>query len=234
LSVLPVVGLTLVWTADRPLPRTIWGELVHFPSEGRESRLMRHMTDTVFTRFAAGSGWGFAVIVVAAVAALAVALPTKSWVFPRDLRRHPWRVGAIAAVAIAVLTGAQYVAAKPTVLSTSVSGSTTVTFPGYQVDFGFTVVNETGTYLPHAVLMITLPPGMQLIARPTFERGHGCTGTLTLVCGLSFLEAHMATHVHLSVRIAPDAPSRVTVRAWGVAGDSVGPKASFTVTIGSN
>jgi hypothetical protein len=74
---------------------------------------------------------------------------------------------------------------------------------------------------------------MQLIGRPTFERGHGCTGTSKLVCGLSFLEAHMTTTEHLGVRITPDAAPRQKVTAWGVAGDSVGPKVSYTVTIGS-
>ena len=151
----------------------------------------------------------------------------------RRLRRRPGRAVAVAIVAIALLTGAQYVAAKPTVLTTSISGTTNVTFPGYEVDFAFTVVNDSGTYLPKAALMIRLPPGMQLVGRPTFERAHGCTGTSALVCGLSFLEAHMTTTEHLGVRIAPDAASKQKVTAWGVAGDSVGPKVSYTVTIGS-
>ena len=233
LSVVPVLGLMIVASQNPPIHHTIWGELFHLPSDGRESRLMRHMTDTIFTWISAGSGWGFAVIVVGAFAALVVALPASPWKFPGDLRRRPWRAGAVVAVAIALLTGAQYVAAKPTVLSTSISGTTNVTFPGYEVDFAFTVVNDSGKYLPHAALMITLPPGMQLIGRPTFERGHGCTGTSTLVCGLSFLEAHMTTTEHLGVRITPDAASKQKVTAWGVAGDSVGPKVSYTVTIGS-
>jgi hypothetical protein len=231
LSVLPVVALTLVWASDRPIHQTIWGELVRLPYEGRESRLMRHMTDTVFTWIAAGSGWGFAVMAVAALAALAVAL--SSWQLPGDLRRYPWRAGAIVTAAIAVLTAAEYVAAKPTVVSTSISATTTVAFPGEEVDFAVIVVNKTGKYLPDAVLMIRLQPGMQLLGRPTFERGKGCTGTSTLACGLSFLEAHMTTRVHFSVRIAPDAPASVKATAWGVAGDAVGPKASFAVRIGS-
>ncbi len=203
------------------------------PSQGRESRLMRHMTDTVFKWISAGSGWGFAVIVVAAFAALVLALPTRPWELRRDARLHPWRAGAILAVAIALLTAAEYVAAKPTVLSTSVSASTGAAFPGDEVDFTVTVVNETGTYLPHAVLMIRLPPGVELLGRPTFERGKGCSGSSTLVCGLSFLEAHMTTREHLGVRIAPTATSSVKLTAWGIAGDAVGPKATFTVAVGS-
>ena len=194
---------------------------------------MRHMTDTVFTWISAGSGWGFALIVVGAFAALVFALPTRAWTFPGDLRRRVWPAAAVVVVAIALLTGAEYVAAKPTVLTISISGTTNVTFPGYEVDFAFTVVNDSGTYLPNATLMIRLPPGMQLIGRPTFERGHGCTGTFELVCGLSFLEAHMTTTEHLGVRIAPDAAPKQKVTAWGVAGDSIGPKVSYTVTVGS-
>ena len=233
LSVLPVVGLTIVWSQNPPLHQTIWGELVRLPSEGRDSRLMRHMTDTVFKWISAGSGWGFAVIVVAAAAALALALPTRPWALRRDARHHPWQAGAIAVAAIALLTATEYVAARPTVLSTSISATTSAAFPGEEVDFTVTVVNETGKYLPHAVLMIKLPPGMQLLGRPTFERGHGCTGTSTLACGLSFLEAHMTTRVHVGVRIAPGTASDAKVTAWGLAGEAVGPKTSFTVAIGS-
>jgi len=229
LSVLPVVGLTIVWSQNPPLHQTIWGELVRLPAEGRQSRLMRHMTDTVFKWIAAGSGWGFAVIVVAAAAALVLALPTRPW----QLRHHRRRAGAIAAAGIALLSAAQYVAAKPTVLSTSISATTSAAFPGEEVDFTVTVVNESAKYLPHAVLMIALPPGMQLLGRPTFERGHGCAGTVALACGLSFLEAHMTTRVHVGVRIAPGAAANAKVTAWGVAGDAVGPKASFAVAIGS-
>jgi hypothetical protein len=233
LSVVPVLGLMVVASQNPLLHQTIWGELAHLPFQGRESRLMRHMTDTIFKWIAAGSGWGFAVIVVAAAAALMLALPTRPWELRRDVRRHPWRVSAVVVAAIALLTAAEYVAAKPTVLSTSISGSTSASFPGDEVDFTITVVNETGTYLPHAVLMIRLPPSLELLGRPTFERGRGCSGSSTLVCGLSFLEAHMTTREHLGVRIAPNATSSVKLTAWGIAGDAVGPKASFTVAVGS-
>ena len=233
LSVLPVVGLTIVWSQNPPLHQTIWGELARLPAEGRQSRLMRHMTDTIFKWISAGSGWGFAVIVVAAAAALVVALPTGPWEVRRDARHHPWRFGAIVVAAIGLLTASEYVAAKPTVLSTSIAATTAAAFPGEEVDFTFTVVNESPKYLPHAVLMIRLPPDMQLLGRPTFERGHGCTGTSSLVCGLSFLEVHMTTRVHVGVRIAPGASANAKVTAWGVAGEAVGPKASFTVAVGS-
>jgi hypothetical protein len=229
LSVLPVVGLTIVWSQNPPLHQTIWGELLRLPAEGRQSRLMRHMTDTVFKWIAAGSGWGFAVIVVAAAAALVLALPTRPW----QLRHHRRHAGAIIVAGIALLSAAQYVAAKPTVLSTSISATTSAAFPGEEVDFTVTVVNESAVYLPHAMLMIELPPEMRLLGRPTFERGHGCTGTVALACGLSFLEAHMTTRVHVGVRIAPGASANAKVTAWGVAGDAVGPKASFAVAIGS-
>ena len=107
-------------------------------------------------------------------------------------------------------------------------------FPIHEVDFTVGVVNRTSEYLPHAALMIRLAPGMRLLGRPTHERGRGCTGDSTLACDLDFLEGHMETRVHLGVRIEPNAPARVALTAWGVAGDEAGPKTSFTVVTGSS
>jgi hypothetical protein len=229
LSVLAVFGLTLIWSSNPPIHGTIWGELARVPSEGRASGLMRHMTDNVFGWSSAGSGWGLAVMVAAAVAALALGLPRRGW----DVRQHPWRAGGAVAIGLALAVGALHVATKPIELHTSIVGTASAAFPGDEVDFTVGIVNRTSEYLPHAVLMIRLPPGMRLLGRPTHERGRGCTGSSTLACDLDFLEGHMATKVQLGVRIEPNAASTLAVSAWGLAGDVAGPKSSFTVVTGS-
>jgi hypothetical protein len=228
-SVLAVLGLTIVWSAHPQLHGTIWGELARVPSEGRASGLMRHMTDNVLGWTSAGSGWGLAVMVGAASAALALALPGR----PLELRRHPWRAAVAAAVGLALVAGALHIARAPIDLHTTINASSSAAFPGDEVDFNIDVVNDTSEYLPHASLIIRLPDGMRLLGPPTHERGRGCRGDTTVTCDLDFLEGHMRTAVRLGVRIEPTAGSRLSVAAWGVAGDVRGPTASFTVVTGS-
>jgi hypothetical protein len=168
-------------------------------------------------------------MVGAAAAALAVALPRRSF----DLRRHPWRAAAAVAICLLLVGGALHVARPPIDLHTSINASSTAAFPGDEVDFDVDVVNDTSEYLPHALLMIRLPPGMRLLGPPTHERGRGCSGDPTLTCDLDFLEGHMRTAVRLGVRIGADAGSHLTLAAWGVAGDVRGPTASFTIVTGS-
>jgi hypothetical protein len=190
---------------------------------------MRHMTDNVLGWTSAGSGLGLAVMVGSAAAALAVALPRRAL----DLRRHPWRTAVAAAIGLALAGGALHIARAPIDLHTSINASSTAAFPGDEVDFNVAVVNDTSEFLPHASLVIRLPAGMRLLGPPTHERGRGCRGDPTLTCDLDFLEGHMHTAVRLGVRIGADAGSRLTVAAWGVAGDVRGPTASFTIITGS-
>jgi hypothetical protein len=229
-SVVAVVGLTLVWSQHPPIRNTIWGELVRATYEGRASGLMRHMTDNALGWTRAGDEWGLAAIVGAAVAALAISLPRDGW----DVRRRPWRAALAAAVGLALVAGALRIARAPIDLKTSIESTATAAFPGDEVDFTVGVVNNTAEYLPRARLMIRLPPGMRLLGPPTHERGTGCSGSSTLSCDLDFLEGHMATRVHLGVRIEPSAAARLAVSAWGVSGDVTGPRTSFTVVTGSS
>ena len=228
-SVIAVFGLTLVWAGHPPIHGTIWGELARVPSEGRASGLMRHMLDNVLGWTALGSSWGLAVMVASAAAALAVALIPSGW----DLRHHRWRLVAVAAVGVVLVAGALRIATKPIDLRTSIDASASAAFPGDEVDFTVGVVNRTSEYLPHATLMIRLPQGMRLLGPPTHERGTGCKGGSILACNLDFLEGHMETRVHLGVRVEPGAASRLVVSAWGLGGDVVGPKTSYTVITGS-
>jgi hypothetical protein len=229
LSVLPVLGLMLIYTGHPPIHNTIWGELGRLVTEGRASGLMRHMTPNVLSWTSAGPGWGLAVTAAAAAVALVLALVRGGW----DVRRRPWRTAAAIALCLALVAGALRVTTKPIDLRSSIEATASAAFPGDEVDFTVGVVNRTSEYLPHAVLMIRLPPGMRLLGPPTHERGRGCAGRSTLACDLDFLEGHMETRVHLGVRIEPSAAPRLAVTAWGVAGDVTGPKTSFTVVTGS-
>jgi hypothetical protein len=229
LSVTAVFGLTLVYAPNPPIHQTIWGELARVWTEGRASGLMRHMTPNILGLAGAGSGWGLGLMLAAATAALVVALPRREW----DVRTQRWRVGAAAALGLALVGGALRIAAKPVDLRSSIAASASAAFPGDEVDFTVGIVNDTAEYLPHASLMIQLPEGVRLLGRPTYERGKGCSGTTLLACNLDFLEGHMATRVHLGVRIEPSAAATIAVTAWGVSGDVVGPKSSARVVTGS-
>jgi hypothetical protein len=229
-SVLAVFGLTLVWANHPPIHGTIWGELARVPSEGRASGLMRHMLDNVLGWTRLGSGWGLGVMLASAATAVALALAPSGW----DVRHHRWRLVAAGAGVVLLVAAALHIATKPIDLRTSIASTASAAFPGDEVDFTVGVVNRTAEYLPHATLMIQLPQGMRLLGPPAHERGRGCKGSTTLACDLDFLEGHMETKVHLGVRVEPDAASRLVVSAWGLGGDVVGPKTSFTVITGSS
>jgi hypothetical protein len=149
------------------------------------------------------------------------------------VRHHRWRLVAAVAGVVALVAGALHIATKPIDLRASIESTASAAFPGDEVDFTIGIVNRTSEYLPHATLMIRLPQGMRLLGPPTHERGTGCKGDSTLSCDLDFLEGHMETRVHLGVRVEPDAASRLVVSAWGLGGDVVGPKTSYTVVTGS-
>lgn len=229
LSVLAVFGLTLIYASNAPLHGTIWGELVRVLTEGRASGLMRHMADNVLGWTGAGPGWGLAVMVGSAASALVLALPRGGF----DVRGRQVRSAAAAGLVVALAGAALRIATKPIELHTSIDATASAAFPGDEVDFTVGIVNSTSEYLPHAVLMIRLPPGMHLLGRPTHERGRGCKGNSTVACDLDFLEGHMETRIHLGVRIEPEAAGSLTVSAWGLSGGVVGPKTSFTVATGA-
>jgi hypothetical protein len=229
-SALAVLGLTLVWAQHPPIVGTIWSELGRVVSEGRTSGLMRHMGENVIGWTSAGSGWGLALMVASAAAALALSLAPPGW----SVRRQPRSAAVAAVVGVALVAGSLRIATKPIDLRASIEGTATAAFPGDEVDFKVGVVNRTSQYLPRAALMIQLPRGMRLLGRPTHERGRGCAGTSLLACDLDFLEGHMATQVQLGVRIERDAAPRLAVTAWGVSGGVRGPKTSFTVVTGSS
>jgi hypothetical protein len=74
---------------------------------------------------------------------------------------------------------------------------------------------------------------VELLGRPSFERGSGCTGTTRISCNLDFLGAGMSTTVRLGVRVTPAAPRKLTVSAWGSTGRAAGPRAATSVVVGA-
>jgi hypothetical protein len=75
LSVVPMLGVTLVWTANENLRQTIWGELARVVVHGRSSRLVRHLATTnVLDWTAVGNGTGLVVMAAASAAALVLAV----------------------------------------------------------------------------------------------------------------------------------------------------------------
>jgi hypothetical protein len=235
LSIVATLGVTLVWTAyPQPQPqRSIWAELGSLTVPGRSSRYVQHlMTATVLDR--AEIGFGAVIIAAAAATALVVALRTTPWNLRRSVSLHPWRTAAAGVAVAAVIAAGVRVATTLPQLRTSISGSTTAAFPGDEVDFTVRLADPTRNAFTHVVLTIELPPGMQLLGNPIYERGSGCTGSSTISCNLDFLQGYTSTLVHLAVRISPSAVGKLDVRAWGSFSGVAGPKASFTVLTGSS
>src|SRR5581483_10516117 len=173
-----------------------------------------------------------AVMFGAAALAFGAALAARGWSVDA-IRARPARSAAFALAVVAAMLALARIATKPIEVRTAIAASTAAAFPGDEVDFVVTVTNETGTFLPNAAVVISLPQGMTLLGRPTQERGPGCTGTTTVTCDLDFLEAHMVTRVHLGVRIDPSASSKLRVRAFGKSGDVAGPTSTASVIAGA-
>lgn len=213
-SVVPVTALTLVWSSHQTMRQTVWGELARVPVDLGRSRFVENVTPTVLSELGPGRVWGAVLIGACAAAALAVAargLPrAAAGRLPRvgrSLRAVLVGVACVAAVAAAdvcaVLAypyGSRTLASLPD-LSTSISGSSSNSIPGGEVDFVVTASNTGTTTLTDVVLTIELPAGMQLLGPPDYKRGTGCTGTSKLVCKLDSLAGKTTTPVRLGVRL---------------------------------
>ena len=235
LSIVATIGVTLVWSAyPQPHPqRSIWAELHSLTVAGRASRYVQHLiTPTVLSR--AEIGFGAVIIAAAAAAAFAVALRRTPWNLRRSVSLHPWRTVAAGVAVAAVLAAGVRIATTLPALRASISGSARAAFPGDEVDFTVQLADPTRDAFTHVFLTIELPPGMQLLGSPIYERGSGCTGSSTISCNLDFLQGYTSTPVHFGVRVTPSATGKLDVRAWGSFLGVAGPKATFTVLTGSN
>ena len=239
LSVLPTMVLTLVWPANNPLHGTVWSRLVHLPAEGGGSKLVHSLMPTVVHWLGPGRLWAAVPVLLAAAAALLVAfrstpLPSVTW-SRRTLAVVGVSVCAIAVAAASAISAYPYGARTTGVanfvdLRTSIQASSPLVRAGDGVAFVVTAWNPTDVNITAVVLRIKLGPGMQLLGRPAFERGPGCTGTTTLSCDLSFLEGGMSTPIRFGVRVIE--PSDQTVTA-SIASHGVPAlrSASFTVRV---
>lgn len=239
LSVIPNVALALVWPTNNPLRHTVWGQLVHLPARGSSSKFVHSLMPTVLHWLGVGKVWGAAVAALVAAAAVAVAL--------RDTPLPRARRSARAALAVGVTAYAIGVAATCAIaaypygsrtlgvatyvnLRTSIEASSGLVRAGDNVSFIVTAWNPTETNITGVMLTIRLTRGMQLLGRPAFERGPGCTGTSTLSCNLEFLEGGMSTTIRFGVRVTE--PSDQTVEASTASlGVPALQRSSFTVRV---
>jgi len=240
LSVVATTALTLVWGANLPLHRTIWGELAHTLAAGRDARFARSLTPNALEWVGVGRIGCAMIVFAAAAAALALALRTTF-----SLRATAPRRAALAVAASLCLVGvatasalAEYpysgrVASVPAVISTAIDASTAAALSGGEVDFVLTVVNPTNQLVSGVTLNVELPPAMQLLGRPFYERGSGCVGTSEISCDLDFLLEKMSTIVRLGVRLAPTARGTATVTAWTSVNGTPGRRVAVEVTVGS-
>jgi hypothetical protein len=239
-SIVPTIALTLVWSTDPRLHRTVWWELARVIEHGQASLFVRSLTGNALTWIGAGRIVAAVVVAVAAVAALALALLT----LPRGTRTGGRSlvvvVGSLAAIVAADASAfAEYpyrtrVLEPPNLLYTSLSASKTVALPGDEVDLIASVNNPQPTTANDAVLVIDLAPGLQLLGPPAVERGPGCTGTTEITCNLDFVVAQQTTPVRFAVRVLAGAADRETVRARSSSAGVESPGAQVTVTTGSS
>jgi uncharacterized repeat protein (TIGR01451 family) len=84
---------------------------------------------------------------------------------------------------------------------------------GQPVDVTVVVANkgEAGSQKTH--LTIALPPGLQLVAPPYYERGSGCTGTQAIDCNLDFIPDRASTRVVFEVNTTAAGKEAVSATA---------------------
>jgi len=239
LSVVANMALALVWPTNNPLRQTVWGQLAHLPADGRSSKFLHSLMPTVLHWLGVGNVWGAVAAALVAAAALAVALQVT------PLPRVRWTGRAIAVVGVTVyaiaVAATCAIAAYPygertlgvatyVNLRTSIRASSSFVRAGDDVSFVVSAWNPTELNITGVTLTVRLDSGMQLLGRPGFERGRGCTGTSTLSCDLDFLEGGMSTAIRFGVRITE--PRDQTVQA-STASEGVPAlqRSSFTVRV---
>jgi len=240
LSILPTMALTLVWSTDPRLHRTVWWELARVFEHGHASLYVRSLTGNAFTWLGAGRIVSAVVVAAAAAGALALAALTLPR-GPRITRRGALVVlASLAAIATADASALAEVPYKtrvvepPNLLYTSLSASKTVALPGDEVDLIASVNNPQPTTANSALLVIDLSPGLQLLGPPAVERGPGCTGTTEITCNLDFVVAQQTTPVRFAVRVLAGAGDRETVSARSSSAGVRSPGTRLTVTTGSS
>jgi hypothetical protein len=85
-------------------------------------------------------------------------------------------------------------------LHSSIQGSSPAAVPGIDLMFAIFVDNAGSQPANHVTLRIHVPPGMNLLGLPYYERGSGCTGTRTLTCNLDLLSPGAGTLVRFELQ----------------------------------
>jgi uncharacterized repeat protein (TIGR01451 family) len=237
LSVLATTALTLVWANDPPLPRTIWRELAQIPFHGASTRFVRSLEGTALGWVGVGRTWGAGAVALAALAAFvlaAVHLPRQ----PRRQRRSWPAVALAASICLIAIADAAAVGNYPYAdratdqlpfLETSITGTAAASAPGQEVDFVVTLTNLSPATTTGVLLTVAVPPGMQLLGRPWYDRGVGCSGEETVVCNFDYQEPGMTSSMRFGVRVEPGTVGKLKVRAWGSSHGERAPEAAFTV-----
>jgi len=240
LSVVAMVGLTLVWSSSPHLHRTIWWELTRVPVHGAASRFVSHLAENALTWIVAGRIAAAIVVALAAAAALTLglrSLPRSASSSRRGTIVVLVSLAAIAAADASALAEHPYrhhVLTVPTVVYTTITASTDAAFPGDEVDFDVAVENPAPDSAHAVLLEIEIPDGMRLLGAPAFDRGSGCKGTTRLTCNLDFLLARQTTDVRFATRVLPDAGPEQKVVAWASSEGVTDQRVSVTVVTGSN
>jgi uncharacterized repeat protein (TIGR01451 family) len=237
--VIAMVGLTLVWSTDPRLHRTIWWELARVPVHGRDTRFVGSLAGNALNWLGSDRITAAAAVAVAAAAALVLGLRSLPHGAHGSRRGAVVVLASLCAVAVADASAlaeypyAHHVPQVPSLLYTTISASTAVALPGDEIDFTATVENPEPSTANNVLLEIELPPGLSLLGPPAFERGSGCTGTTLITCNLDFVVARQITTVRFGTRVLPDAGPEQKVSAWASSQGVVDRHVSVTVNTGS-
>jgi hypothetical protein len=235
LSVVAMVGLTLVWSSSPHLHRTIWWELAHVPTQGSASRFVSYLAENALTWIVAGRIGAAVVVALAAAAALVVALRSLPRGAHSSRRATVVVLVSLCAIAIADTSALaefpyrNHVVKVPALLYTKITASTPFELPHGEVDFAISVENPSLNVVPAALLEIELPAGLRLLGPPAFESGSGCKGTTRLTCNLEYVDGLYTTTIRFGTVVLAGAAPEQKVVAWASSEGVSDPHVSVTI-----
>jgi len=226
-SVASMLAIELVWSANKPMRGTVWGELARVPAQLGSSRYAGSLTETILHEAGAGAAVGTLAVAVPAVASIVLALTAMPWreirheraQRPRPLRAVAAGMGAVylvAAADVAAASGYPYGnrtagrAIQLALLDTQLTPAAAHAKRGGHVDFAVSVISHETTTAKRLLLTIKLTPGLRLDGAPAYSIGKGCSGTSVVVCDLDYLPSYGKTHVYFGVTVTQQANQAVS------------------------